>query len=80
MESNDNRLELGGVVNPLLPQQSIGIVLTAILPPDSYTAIVEGVNATTGVALVELYDLEPGSFPHRQYLHAGLYRILRTMS
>ena len=34
--------------------------LTAILPPDSYTAIVEGVDGTTGVALVELYDLEPG--------------------
>ena len=29
------------------------------LPPGSYTAIVRGVNNTTGVALVEVYDLSP---------------------
>ena len=60
MESNDNRLDLGGVVNPLLPSNPSESYLTAILPPDSYTAIVEGVDRTSGVALVELYDLEPG--------------------
>ena len=60
MESNDNRLDLGGVVNPLLPSNPSESYLTAILPPDSYTAIVEGVDGTSGVALVELYDLEPG--------------------
>ena len=60
MESNDNRLDLGGVVNPLLPSNPSESYLTAILPPDSYTAIVEGVNGTSGVALVEVYDLEPG--------------------
>jgi hypothetical protein len=60
MESNDNRLDLGGVVNPLLPGNPLESYLTAILPPDSYTAIVEGVDGTSGVALVELYDLEPG--------------------
>jgi hypothetical protein len=27
------------------------------LPPGNYTAIVRGVNNTTGVALVEVYDL-----------------------
>ena len=27
------------------------------LPPGNYTAIVRGVNGTTGVALVEVYDL-----------------------
>ena len=61
MESNDNRLALGGVVNPLLPSDPSESFLTAILPPDSYTAVVEGVNGTSGVALVEVYDLEPGS-------------------
>ncbi len=61
MESNDNRLALGGVVNPLLPSDPSESFLIAILPPDSYTAIVEGVNGTSGVALVEVYDLEPGS-------------------
>jgi N-acetylneuraminic acid mutarotase len=29
------------------------------LPPGNYTAIVRGVNDTTGVALVEVYDLNP---------------------
>jgi acetyl esterase/lipase len=60
MESNDNRLKLGGVVNPLLPDNPSESYLTAILPPDNYTAIVEGVNGTSGVALVEVYDMEPG--------------------
>ena len=60
MASNDNRLALGGVVNPLLPSNPSESMLTAILPPGSYTAVVEGVNGTSGVALVEVYDLEPG--------------------
>jgi acetyl esterase/lipase len=60
MESNDNRLDLGGIVNPLLPSNASESYLTAILPPDNYTAIVEGVNGTSGVALVEVYDMQPG--------------------
>jgi len=60
VESNDNRLDLGGVVNPLLPSNPSESYLTAILPPDSYTAIVDGVDKTSGVALVEVYDLQPG--------------------
>jgi hypothetical protein len=32
--------------------------IIADLPPGNYTAIVRGVNDTTGVALVEVYDLE----------------------
>ena len=31
------------------------------LPPDSYTAIVSGVNSGTGVGLVEAYDLALGA-------------------
>jgi hypothetical protein len=31
--------------------------IMATLPPGNYTAIVRGVNNTTGVALVEAYDL-----------------------
>jgi len=31
--------------------------ILATLPPSNYTAIVRGVNSTTGVALVEVYDL-----------------------
>jgi hypothetical protein len=33
--------------------------IIATLPPGNYTAIVRGVNNTTGVALVEVYDLDP---------------------
>ena len=32
--------------------------IIADLPAGNYTAIVRGVNATTGVALVEVYDLQ----------------------
>ena len=32
--------------------------IIADLPPGNYTAIVRGVSDTTGVALVEVYDLE----------------------
>ncbi len=60
MESNDNRLDLGGVVNPLLPPNPAEAYLTAILPPGSYTTVVEGVGGSAGVALVEAYDITPG--------------------
>jgi hypothetical protein len=33
--------------------------LIETLPPGNYTAIVSGVGRTTGVALVEVYDLDP---------------------
>jgi hypothetical protein len=32
--------------------------IIATLPPGNYTAIVRGVNNTTGVALAEVYDLD----------------------
>src|SRR5206468_3376920 len=35
--------------------------IIANLPPGNYTAIVRGVNNTTGVALVEVYDLTPAA-------------------
>lgn len=61
MASNDNRLKLDGVVNPLLPPDPAESYLTATLPPGSYTTVVEGVNGTSGVALVEAYDMTPGN-------------------
>ena len=36
-------------------------VIIADLQPGNYTAIVRGVNNTTGVALVEVYDLSPAA-------------------
>ena len=41
------------------PSSNNESVISAALPAGSYTAIVSGVNNTTGVALVEVYDLTP---------------------
>jgi hypothetical protein len=68
--SNDNWMTtiLGGIITsdqvqdirdsghvPTDPRES---AIIATLPPGNYTAIVRGVNATTGVGLVEVYDLD----------------------
>jgi hypothetical protein len=67
--SNDNwqTTHIGGVItaNQVSPIQNSGHAPTqlsesaiiATLPPGNYTAIVRGKNNTTGVALVEVYDL-----------------------
>jgi hypothetical protein len=62
---------LGGVItgNQVSAIQNSGLAPTAAsesaiiadLEPGNYTAIVHGVNNTTGVALVEVYDLNPGA-------------------
>jgi hypothetical protein len=67
--SNDNwqHTIIGGIITqdqvqniqnsghaPMDPSES---AIIANLPPGNYTAIVRGVNNTTGVALVEVYDL-----------------------
>src|SRR6185503_19802875 len=41
------------------PRDGRESAIIADLPPGNYTAIVRGVNDTTGVALVENYDLSP---------------------
>jgi len=41
------------------PSDSRESAMIVNLPPGSYTAIVRGVDNTTGVALVEVYDLSP---------------------
>jgi hypothetical protein len=51
--------------------------IIANLPPGNYTAIVRGVNNTTGVALVEVYDLSPaassslGNISTRSFVQTG---------
>jgi len=42
------------------PRAASESAIIANLPPGNYTAIVRGINNTTGVALVEAYDLSPG--------------------
>ena len=41
------------------PTQPSESAIIATLPPGNYTAIVRGMNNTTGNALVEVYDLQP---------------------
>jgi hypothetical protein len=68
--SNDNwqHTIIGGIITsdqvqdimdsghaPTDPRES---AIIATLPPGNYTAIVRGINNTTGVALVEVYDLQ----------------------
>jgi hypothetical protein len=40
------------------PQNRRQLAITATLPTSIYTAIVRGANNTTGVGLVEVYDLD----------------------
>ena len=40
------------------PRDGLESAIIADLPSGNYTAIVRGVNNTTGVALVEMYDLQ----------------------
>jgi hypothetical protein len=68
--SNDNWLHtiIGGIIasdqvhdirnSGLAPGNRSESAIIATLPPGNYTAIVRGVNNTTGVGLVEVYDLD----------------------
>ncbi len=67
IDSNDNWMD-----NPnaqtitsdhLAPKDAAESALYEILPPGSYTAILSGANATSGVGLVEVYDVEPSPTP-----------------
>jgi uncharacterized Zn-binding protein involved in type VI secretion len=68
---NDNwrTTEIGGVITSnqvaaiqathLAPSDNRESAIIATLQPGNYTAIVRGKNNTTGIALVEAYDLDP---------------------
>jgi Trm5-related predicted tRNA methylase len=45
------------IATGLQPSNDLESAIVATLPPANYTAIVHGVNNTTGVALVEVYAL-----------------------
>src|SRR5206468_7391647 len=54
--------QVGDIMNSgHAPSDGRESAIIADLPPGNYTAIVRGVNNTTGVALVEVYDLASGS-------------------
>jgi hypothetical protein len=54
-----NRQEI--VDSTLAPSQNAEAAILTTVTPGSYTAIVRGESNSTGVALVEVYDLEAGS-------------------
>ncbi len=61
LASNDNwrtsqEAEIIGTTIP--PSHDLESAIVQTLPPANYTAIVQGQNATTGIALVEAYALE----------------------
>ena len=70
--SNDNWVStiIGGIITQnqvrdimnsgYAPSNGLEAAIIADLPPGNYTAIVRGVNDTTGVGLVEVYDLNFG--------------------
>src|SRR5262249_23482389 len=46
----------------LAPPNDLESAILQILQPGNYTAILSGKNSTTGVGLVEVYDVSPGIF------------------
>jgi hypothetical protein len=72
--SNDNwpTTIIGGIITEnqvrdilnsgLAPGQRSESAIIATLPPGNYTAIMRGVNDTTGAALVEVYDIDLRAF------------------
>ena len=54
-ESQQSQIEATG----LAPTDDHESAILKTLSPDNYTAIVRGKNDTTGIALVEVYDLSP---------------------
>jgi hypothetical protein len=62
--ANDNcgdGFPIGIPESSFCPPGSLNAAIVATLEPGAYTAIVKGKNNTTGVALVEVYDLTPGA-------------------
>jgi hypothetical protein len=49
------------IATGLAPSNDLESAIIATLAPGPYTAIVKGKNNTTGAALVEVYDLNPGN-------------------
>jgi sugar lactone lactonase YvrE len=48
--------------SPCQPANDLESAILQILPPGNYTAILSGKSGTTGIGLVEVYDISPGVF------------------
>ena len=60
LESNDNWRTNEAAITPtqLAPTNDAESAIVRVLEPGNYTAIVRGANNTTGIALIEAYDLD----------------------
>ncbi|HWM26500.1 MAG TPA: hypothetical protein VNP98_16915 [Chthoniobacterales bacterium] len=58
---DDPAQEAAIIATGLAPTNNLESAIDATLPPGAYTAIIRGSNNNTGVALVEVYDLNPGA-------------------
>ena len=64
ISSNDNwrsTQEADNIATSIPPTDNRESAILATLPPAAYTAIVRGKNDTTGIALVEIYNLDSSS-------------------
>ena len=62
--SNDNwkdTQEAAIIASTIPPTNDLESAIVATLPPTNYTAILSGKNGTTGIGLVEMYDLDAAS-------------------
>jgi hypothetical protein len=62
--SNDNWKETQQAEiqnSTLAPTNNLEAAIVAALPPANYTAVLRGKNGTTGIGLVEMYDLDTAS-------------------
>jgi acetyl esterase/lipase len=62
VQQNDNwvsPLPANVVAAGLTPKSPAESLIVAMLPPGSYTAVLQGAGGSTGVGLFELYDLDP---------------------
>lgn len=71
---NDNWTSLppGTIPAELEPSNTAESVIAAALPPGSYTAVLRGVDNSSGNALCELYNLVPGDSDVRNISTRGL--------
>ncbi len=65
IQENDNWTSLppDTVPTDLQPTSPMEAVIATNLPPGSYTAVLHSTDGSTGNALCELYDLQPGTPP-----------------
>jgi Fibronectin type III domain len=77
IEENDDWTSLppGTVPLELQPASSAESVIVSSLPPGSYTAVLRSFDGSTGNALCELYDLDPGNSSVRNISTRGVAGI-----